>query len=92
MKKLILTLFVCCTSLGILFAEGNCQKKDYVQIKKSKSELVLTINNLQLLKIYDKNGNARFTIKDLEGTVLAENLSRLELSIEFPEIEKKFES
>ena len=92
MKKLILTSFVLFTSVGILFAEGDCQKKDYAYIKESKLEIVLTSKNLQLLKYSDKNGNTRFTIKNLDGTVLAENMSRLELRIDFPEIEKKFES
>ena len=92
MKKLILTLLVLFASVGILFAEGDCQKTDYASIKESKLEIVLTSNNLQLLKYSDKNGNTTFTIKKLDGTVLAENMSRLELRIDFPEIEKKFES
>ena len=92
MKKLIQTSFILFASAEILFAEGDCQKKDYAHIKESKLEIVLTSNNLQLLKYSDKNGNTRFTIKNLDGTVLAENMSRLELRIDFPEIEKKFES
>ena len=92
MKKLILTSFMFLTGIGILFSGSNCQKKDYAHIKESKLEIVLTSNNLQLLKYSDKNGNTRFTIKNLDGNVLAENLSRLELRIDFPEIEKKFES
>ena len=92
MKKLILTSYVFFAIIGVLFAEGDCQKKDYAHIKESKLEIVLTSNNLQLLKYSDKNGNTRFTIKNLDGTVLAENMSRLELRIDFPEIEKKFES
>ena len=92
MKKLTLTLFVLFASVAILFAEGHCQKTDYAYIKESKLEIVLTSKNLQLLKYSDKNGNTRFTIKNLDGTVLAENMSRLELRIDFPEIEKKFES
>ena len=92
MKKLIMTSFVLFASVGILFAEGDCQKNDYAYIKESKLEIVLTSNNLQLLKYSDRNGNTRFTIKNLDGTVVAENMSRLELRIDFPEIEKKFES
>ena len=92
MKKLVLTSYLFLASIGILFAEGDCQKKDYAHIKESKLEIVLTSNNLQLLKYSDKNGNTRFTIKNLDGTVLAENMSRLELRIDFPEIEKKFKS
>ena len=92
MKKLVLTSYVFFASIGILFAEGDCQKKDYAYIKESKLEIVLTSNNIQLLKYYDKNGNTRFTIKNLDGTIVAENISRLELRMDFPEIEKKFES
>ena len=92
MKKLLLIQFVTFASVGILFAEGHCQKKDYAYIKESKLEIVLTSNNLKLLKFSDKNGNTRFTIKNLDGTIVAENISRLELRMDFPEIEKRFES
>tara|TARA_Y100000996_G_scaffold355898_1_gene296597 strand:- start:149 stop:427 length:279 start_codon:yes stop_codon:yes gene_type:complete len=92
MKKLIMTSYVLFASAGILFAESHCQKKDFAYIKESKLEIVLTSNNLQLLKYSDKNGNHRFTIKNLDGTIVAENMSRLELRIDFPEIEKKFKS
>ena len=92
MKKLILTSYVFFAIIGVLFAEGDCQKKDYAYIKESKLEIVLTSNNLQLLKYSDKNGTPRFTIKNLDGTIVAQNMSRLELRMDFPEIEKKFES
>ena len=92
MKKLVLTSYVFFASIGILFAEGDCQKKDYAYIKESKLEIVLTSNNLKLLKYSDKNGNTRFTIKNLDGTIVAENISRLELRMDFPEIEKRLES
>ena len=92
MKKLVLTSYVFFAIIGILFAEGDCQKKDYAYIKESKLEIVLTSNNLKLLKFSDKNGNTRFTIKNLDGTIVSENISRSELRIDFPEIENKFES
>ena len=91
MKKLILTSFILFASIGILFASG-CDGDDYADVNESKSEIVLTSNNLQLLKYSDHNGTTRFTIQNLDGTVLAENMSRLELRIDFPEIENKFES
>lgn len=93
MKKLILTTFVLFSGLGILFAGDDCA--DYASVKdlsKTTPEIVLTSNNLQLLKYSDHNGTTRFTIQNLDGTVVAENMSRLELRIDFPEIEKKFES
>ena len=93
MKKLILTSFVLFAGMGILFAGDSCA--DYASVKdfsKTTPEIVLTSNNLQLLKYSDHNGTTRFTIQNLDGTVVAENMSRLELRIDFPEIEKKFES
>ena len=93
MKKLILTSFVFFAGMGVLFAGDKCA--DYASVKdlsKTTPEIVLTSNNLQLLKYSDHNGTTRFTIQNLDGTVVAENMSRLELRIDFPEIEKKFES
>ncbi len=93
MKKLILTSFVLFAGMGILFAGDSCA--DYASVEdlsKTTPEIVLTSNNLQLLKYSDHNGTTRFTIQNLDGTVVAENMSRLELRIDFPEIEKKFES
>ena len=91
MNKFIITSLMMFTSLGILFA-GDCNSKDYANFNKSTPEIVLTSNNLQLLQYSDKNGNTRFTIQNLDGTVVVENMSRSELRIDFPEIEKKFES
>ena len=91
MKKLILTSFVLFSSIGVLFADG-CDSNDYADGNKLTPEIVLTSNNLQLLKYSDHNGTTKFTIKNIDGTVVAENMSRLELRIDFPEIEKKFES
>ena len=93
MKKLILTSFALFAGMGISFAGDGCA--DYASVKdlgKTTPEIVLTSNNLQLLKYSDHNGTTRFTIQNLDGTVVAENMSRLELRIDFPEIEKKFES
>ena len=93
MKKLILTTFVLFSCLGILFAGDGCA--DYASVKdlsKTTPEIVLTSNNLQLLKYSDHNGTTIFTIQNLDRTVVAEDMSRLELRIDFPEIEKKFES
>ena len=93
MKKLILTTFVCFAGMGILFAGGDCAKYDAVKdLSEKTQETVLTLNNLQLFKYSDHKGTTRFTIKNLDGTVLAENMSRLQLRMDFPEIEKKFAS
>ena len=90
MKKLILTSFALFAGMGILFAGDGCA--DYASVKdlgKTTPEIVLTSNNLQLLKYSDHNGTTRFTIQNLDGTVVAENMSRLRLRLDFPEIEKK---
>ena len=90
MKKLILTSFVLFAGMGILFAGGDCD--NYASIKdvsKTSPEIVLTSNDLQLLKYSDHNGTTRFTIQNLEGKIVAENMSRLRLRLDFPEIEKK---
>ena len=91
MKKLILTSFVLLTGIGVIFASG-CDGDDYADVNKSTQEIVLLSNNLQLLKYSDHKGITRFTVKNIDGTVLAENMSRMELRTDFPEIEKKFES
>ena len=91
MKKLILTSFVLFASVGILFASG-CDGDDYADVNTSIPEIVLTLNNLQLLKYSDRKGTTRFAIQNLDGTVLAENMSRVELRNNFPELEKKFKS
>ena len=91
MKKLILTLFVLFASVGFIFASG-CDGDDYADVNKSIPEIVLTSNNLQLLKYSDHKGTTRFSIQNLDGTVLAENMSRVELRNDFPEIERKFKS
>ena len=90
MKKLILTSFVLFAGMGILFAGGDCD--NYASIKdvsKTSPEIVLTSNDLQLLKYSDHKGTTRFTILNLEGKIVAENMSRLRLRLDFPEIEKK---
>ena len=91
MKKLILTSFLLFVSVGILFASG-CDSHDYADVNKLTPEIVLTSNNMQLFKYSDHEGTTRFSIQNLDGTVLAENMSRIELKIDFPEIEKGFDS
>ena len=90
MKKLILTSFAIFAGIGILFAGGDCD--NYASVKdviKTSPEIVLTSNDLQLLKYSDHKGTTRFTIQNFEGKIVAENMSRLRLRLNFPEIEKK---
>ena len=90
MKKLILTPFAIFVGIGILFAGGDCD--NYASVKdviKTSPEIVLTSNDLQLFKYSDHKGTTRFKIQNLEGKIVAENMSRLRLRLDFPEIEKK---
>ena len=90
MKKLILTSFAIFAGIGILFAGGDCD--NYASVKdviKTSPEIVLTSNDLQLLIYSDHKGTTRFKIQNLEGKIVAENMSRLRLRLDFPEIEKK---
>ena len=91
MKKLILMSFALFASVGILFASG-CDGDDYADVNKSIPKVVLTSNNLQLLQYVDHKGLIRFTIQNSDGTVLAENMSRVELRNDFPEIEQEIKS
>ena len=91
MKKMILTSFLLFASVGILFASG-CNSYDYADVNKLTPEIVLVSNNMQLFKYSDHEGTKRFRIQNLDGTVLAENMSRIELKIDFPEIEKELDS
>lgn len=91
MKKLILTSFVLFASIGFSFASG-CDNHDYADVNKLTPEIVQISNNLHLLKYSDHKGTTIFNIISIDGTVIAENMSRIELRIDSPEIEKKFES
>ena len=90
MKKLILSSFVLFAGMGILFAGGDCDNCASIKdVSKTSPEIVLTSNDLQLLKYSDHKGTTRFTIQNFEGKIVAENMSRLRLRLNFPEIEKK---
>ena len=52
MKKLILTSFVLFASIGVLFASG-WDSHVYADVNKSTLEIILTSNNLQILKYTD---------------------------------------
>ena len=83
MKKMILSSFV-------LFAGGDWDNGASIKDGcKTSPEIVLTSNDLQLLKYSDHKGTTRFTIQNFEGKIVAENISRLRLRLDFPEIEKK---
>ena len=83
-------MFLFLAGTGILFAGGDCD--NYASVKdfiKSTPEIVLTSNDLQLLKYSDHKGTTRFSIQNLDGKIVAENMSRLRLRLVFPEIEQK---
>ena len=88
--KIILINFLFFVVVGTLFAGSDCEGyASAKEVSKTKPEIVLSSNNIQLLKYSDHEGNTMFTIKNLDGKVLAENMSRLRLRIDFPDIEKK---
>jgi len=89
-EKIILTTFLFFASMGTLFAGSDCEEYASAKdITKIAPVIVLTSNNLQLFKYSDHKGNTKFTIKNLDGNIIAENMSKLRLRLDFPEIEKK---
>ena len=94
MKKIVLTMFTLLTTTGFLFAGGmGCSGyKQEILADKTKQEILITSNDLQLIKIIDQIGNTRFSVKNPDGTFQAENLSRLRLRIEFPVLENQIDS
>ena len=90
MKNLILSSFVFFAGMGIFFAGGDCDNCASIKdVSKTSPEIVLTSNDLQLLKYSDHKGTTRFTIQNFEVKIVAVNMSRLRLRLNFPEIEKK---
>ena len=71
MKKLILTSFVLFVSIGVLFASG-CDSHVYADVNKSTLEIVLTSNNLQILKYTDYELRITNEILDLPYKILTE--------------------
>jgi hypothetical protein len=56
-----------------------------------KESTGITSNDLQLIKIIDQMGNTRFSVKNPDGTFQAENLSRLRLRLDFPDLENQID-
>jgi hypothetical protein len=71
MKKLILTSFVLFASIGVLFASG-CDSHVYADVNKSTLEIVLTSNNLQILKYTDYELRITNELLDLPYKILTE--------------------
>ena len=71
MKKLILTSFVLFVSIGVLFASG-CDSHVYADVNKSTLEIVLTSNNLQILKYMDYELRITNELLDLPYKILTE--------------------
>ena len=57
-----------------------------------KESTGITSNDLQLIKIIDQMGNTRFSVKNPDGTFQAENLSRLRLRLDFPDLENQIDT
>ena len=93
MKKIALTIFTLLITSGFVFAGGmGCSGyKQEIFADRTDHEILVTSNDLQLIKFNDNMGNTRFSVKNLDGTFQAENLSRLRLRIEFPDLENQID-
>ena len=66
--------------------------KQEILADKTNQEILITSNDLQLIKIIDQMGNTRFSVKNSDGTFQAENLSRLRLRLDFPDLENQIDT
>ena len=94
MKKIALTMFTLLTTSGFVFAGGmGCNGyKQEILADKSNPKILITSNDLQLIKFNDQMGNTKFLVKNPDGTFQAENLSRLHLRTDFPDLENQIDS
>ena len=94
MKKIALTMFALLTTTGFVFAGGmGCSGyKQEILADKTNQEILITSNDLQLIKIIDQMGNTRFSVINSDGTFQAENLSRLRLRLDFPDLENQIDT
>ena len=86
MKKIALTMFALLTTTGFVFAGGmGCSGyKQEILADKTNQEILITSNDLQLIKIIDQMGNTRFSVKNPDGT-----FQRVVLNIEMHQIPKE---
>ena len=95
MKKFAAVLIISLASAGISFAGGCSSSKSYTMANSSKvlkGDVVLMAEGKRVIKRNGKLGQIFFTIQTDAGETLAQEISREEFGIQFPELSKQIQS
>jgi hypothetical protein len=95
MKKFVAVLIIALASAGISFAGGCSSSKSYTMANSSKAlkgDVVLMAEGKRVIKHDGKLGQIFFTIQTDSGETLAQEISREEFGIQFPELSKQIQS
>ena len=95
MKKFVAVLIISLASAGISFAGGCISSKSYTMANSSKAlkgDVVLMAEGKRVIKHDGKLGQIFFTIQTDSGETLAQEISREEFGIQFPELSKQIQS
>ena len=95
MKKFAAALIILLASAGISFAGGCSSSKSYTMANSSKvlkGDVVLMAEGMRVIKHNGKLGQIFFTIQTDAGETLAQEISREEFGIQFPELSKQIQS
>jgi hypothetical protein len=95
MKKFAAVLIISLASAGISFAGGCSSSKSYTMANSSKAlkgDVVLMAAGKRVIKHNGKLGQIFFTIQTDAGETLAQEISREEFGIQFPELSKQIQS
>ncbi|MAA67278.1 MAG: hypothetical protein CL915_00610 [Deltaproteobacteria bacterium] len=95
MKKFAAVLIISLASAGISFAGGCSSSKSYTMANSSKAlkgDVVLMAEGKRVIKRNGKLGQIFFTIQTDAGETLAQEISREEFGIQFPELSKQIQS
>ena len=95
MKKFVAVLIISLASTGISFAGGCMSSKSYTMASSSKTlkgDVVLMAEGKRVIKHNGNLGQISFTIQTDAGETLAQEISREEFGIQFPELFKQIQS
>ena len=95
MKKFAAVLIISLASAGISFAGGCSSSKSYTMANSSKAlkgDIVLMAEGKRVIKHNGNLGQIFFTIQTDAGETLAQEISREEFGIQFPELFKQIQS
>ena len=95
MKKFVAVLIIALASAGISFAGGCSSSKSYTMANSSKAlkgDVVLMAEGKRVIKHDGKLGQIFFTIQTDSGETLAQEISREEFGIQFPELSRQIQS